>query len=232
MTRFLQLFSALAGGAMARQIALAEFLGERDWSVDLEAGIATFGGDLTYPIQLLGSESTVNDTWLWAWANPSALPPPLLEAAQQLREYGQQQKLPELTNNTFGLDVADGHRLSMLATGLARKSCYYRGPYENGALFFLVLGLPVEVFAPVTVERACTVINQVISVFEVDHRRMAETFLQEQGFALSTTADVMHAVRDDSGCLDLLFDASDRITEIEATLPGARSGGILPPPLA
>lgn len=219
MTRFSELFSALAGTAMARQIALAEFLDERSWAVDLETGSVTFGDDLTYPIQLLGTESHLNDTWLWAWANPSELPTPLLEAAQQLREYGQQQKISEFTTNTFKLEVADGHRVAMLATGLVRKTCYYRGPYENGALFFLVMGLPKEVFVPVTVERACTVINQVISVFEVDHRVMAESFLQEQGFALSTTVDGLHAVRDDSGSLDLAFDDAGRITEINATLP-------------
>ncbi len=124
MTRFSELFSALAGTAMARQIALAEFLDERSWAVDLETGSVTFGDDLTYPVQLLGTESHLNDTWLWAWANPSELPTPLLEAAQQLREYGQQQKISELTTNTFKLEVADGHRLAMLATGLVRKTCY------------------------------------------------------------------------------------------------------------
>lgn len=219
MTRFLELFSTLAGTATARQIAFAEVLGERGWAVDLETGTATFGDELTYPIQLIGTESYLNDSWLWAWANPSSIPPPLLETARQLREYGQQQKIPELTNSTFGLEVADGHRLAMLATGLVRKTCYYRGPYENGALFFLVQGVPIEVFAPVTVERACTVINQVISVFEVDHRSMAASFLQEQGFALSSTANSLHAVREDSGSVDLTLDDLGRIVEINATLP-------------
>lgn len=220
MTRFLELFSSLAGAAMARQMAFADFLGERSWAVDLTAGTVTFGEDLTYPIQLIGTESYVNDTWLWAWSNPSALPPPLLETALQLREYGQQQQIPELTNSTYALDVADGHRLTMVASGLVRKTVYYRGPYENGALYFLILGLPADVFAPVPVERACTVISQVIDAFELDHRRLVETFLHEQGFALSTVGDGLHAVRDDSSSLDLVFDTAGRITEINASLPG------------
>lgn len=221
MSRFVELFSSLAGAAMARQLAFADFLGERGWAVDLEAGTVAFGDDLTYPIQLLGTESEVNETWLWAWSNPSEIPPPLLETARQLREYGAQQQIPELTNSTFGLDVADGHRLAMLASGLVRKTVYYRGPYDGGALYFLILGLPGEVFAPVTVERACAVIGQVIEIFEVDHRCLAETFLHEQGFALSTTTDGLHAVRDDSSSLDLAFDREGRITEISASLPGA-----------
>ncbi len=220
MTRFVELFSSLAGAAMARQMAFADFLGERSWEVDLDAGTVTFGDELTYPIQLIGTESYIKNTWLWAWSNPSEIPPPLLETARQLREYGAQQQLLELTNSTFGLDVADGHRLSMLASGLVRKTVYYRGPYEGGALFFLILGLPPEVFAPVAVERACSVISQVIETFEVDHRRMAETFLHEQGFALSAIEGGLHAVRDDSSSLDLAFDSEGRVTELSASLPG------------
>lgn len=221
MTRFVELFSTIAGAAMARQMAFADFLSDRSWNVDLAAGTVTFGEELTYPIQLIGTESYANNTWLWAWSNPSQIPPPLLETARQLREYGEQQRIPELTNSTFSLEVADGHRLAMLASGLVRKTVYYRGPYENGALFFLILGLPPEIFAPVPVERACTVMSQIIDIFEVDHRRLAETFLHEQGFALSTTGGGLHAVRDDSSSLDMTFDTEGRIIEINASMPSS-----------
>jgi hypothetical protein len=217
MNRFSQLFATVAGSAMARQMAFADFLGDRNWSVTLDEGQVHFGDDLVYPLQLIGTEAQHNDTWLWAWANPSAIPLPLLEAAEQLRQYGEQHHLPELTERSCGLDVADGHRLSMVASGLVRKTCYYRGPYEGGSLFFLVLGLPIELFARVTAERACTVISQLIETFEVDHRLLAESFLQDQGFALSAVGDGLHAVRDDGSALDLAFDAAQRITEIEAT---------------
>lgn len=218
MSRFLELFSSLAGAAMARQMALADFLGERSWSVDLNVGQVSFGDDLVCPIQLLGTESYVNDTWLWAWSNPSDIPPPLLETSRQLKEYGEQHQIPELTNSTFPLSQVDGHQLSMLASGLVRKTVYYRGPYESGALYFLILGVPADVFAPSPVERICAVIGQVIETFEVDHRRMAEAFLHEQGFALTTVGSGLHAIRDDGGTLDFAFDDAGRITELNASV--------------
>lgn len=216
MHRFAQLFATVAGSAMARQLQFADYLGERRWSVNLNEGQVRFGDDLAFPMQLIGTESQHDDTWLWAWANPSAIPIPLIEAAEQLRQYGEQHHLPELAERSCSLSVADGHRLSMVASGLVRKTCYYRGPYEGGALFFLVLGLPVELFARVAVERACTVLGQLISEFEVDHRLLAESFLQDQGFALSAVGHTLHAVRDDGSKLDLTFDELSRITEIEA----------------
>lgn len=224
MTRFQELFSSLAGSAMARQMQLADFLGDRGWSVDLTAGEATFGTDLRYPIQLLGTESHLNDTWLWAWANPSDLPTTLLEAAEQLRDYGQQQSVMELSQANLDLAVANGHQLSMVASGLVRKTCYFRGPYENGALYFLIFGLPAELFQRSPVERVCTALMQVLESFEhLDHRIAAETFLQEQGFALSTIGDCLHAVRDDASTIDLTFESEGRITEVKGMIPGPAS---------
>ena len=54
------------GAAFARQLALAEHIGERDWQIDLTEGVATFGDDLRYQVQLLGTESHLDNTWLWA----------------------------------------------------------------------------------------------------------------------------------------------------------------------
>jgi hypothetical protein len=57
----------------------------------LAAGIATFGDDLRFPLQLLGSESHLGGTWLWAWADAqSNLPPALLHLAGWPRDYGVQ----------------------------------------------------------------------------------------------------------------------------------------------
>jgi hypothetical protein len=76
---FDDLFAQHVATAMARQVALADLIGERNWSVDLSAGHATFGDDLRFAIQLLGTESQGDGTWLWAWANAeSNLPPALL----------------------------------------------------------------------------------------------------------------------------------------------------------
>src|SRR5919108_6022775 len=57
--------------AFDRQLRLAEVVGERDWQLDQDRGVLTFGDDISLDAQILGSASDRSGTWLWAWANPS-----------------------------------------------------------------------------------------------------------------------------------------------------------------
>ncbi len=214
MPSFQDLFAQHVATAMARQLALADLLGPRDWQVDLAAGTATFGDDLRLEIQLLGSESHLGGTWLWAWANAeSNLPPALLHLGGWLRDYGTQVGVPELTEASFPLDRADGHRLALLASGLTGRP-YYRGPYDGGALFFHLEGVPDAVLAPVTPERALTVLSQVIQSFEVPHRTAAVAFLHQQGWQVDESPAGVLAQHPDGTHLKITFDDHGRIANL------------------
>lgn len=214
----LQLFSSYAGTAFAKQLAFADFLGERSWHVDLTLGSVSFGEDMHFPLQLIGSEAYANNSWLWAWANQaSCFPDALLSSVRQLKALGQQKNITELTEPGASLETVNGHMLAMLASGLSSKSCYYCGPYEGGALFFLVRNVPAEITGPVSVERAITVITQGISTFELEHRRFAESFLRQQKFELQATDNGFSARRQQSELI-LDFDELDRIVDIRGTI--------------
>jgi hypothetical protein len=207
--------------ALGRQFAFADYLGERSWSVDIGSGAVTFGNDLTFPIQLLGTESHGNGTWLWAWANTqSNLPPDLLRAVEWIRDYGRDQGVSELTDRSFPLATADGHKLSLLAAGLTGCG-YYRGPYEGGALFFLVEGLPATVLAPVPPVRVIRVLTEALQAYELDHRVVVESFLSQQGFALSSDAATTAASHANGSRLQVAFDGHGRVARFDANLvPG------------
>ena len=196
---------------MARQVALADLIGERDWSVDLSAGHATFGGDLRFAIQLLGTESHRDGTWLWAWANAeSNLPPALLHLCGWLRDYGGRAGIPELTEPGFPLERADGARLALVASGLTGRP-YYRGPYDGGALFFHLEGVPDP--GPVPPERVITVLSQVIQTWPLPHRRVAVAFLTQQGWAVDDRHDGLSARHPDGSTIEITFDERGRIAQ-------------------
>jgi hypothetical protein len=215
MSNLLLHLSHCAASALARQTAFADFLGERGWGVDLGAGAVTFGPDLRFPIQLLGTESELDRTWLWAWANEQSIPPGLLRAAEWLREYGLHNQIQELTQANLLLDHADGHLLAMLSAGLTGR-CYYRGPYDGGALFFLVEGVPPAVLAPVSLERTVTVMTQVLQMYDLDHRTLVENFLSQQGFAVMRTATTISARHPSGSGLQVGLDQLGRIERIQA----------------
>ncbi|MCA9269681.1 MAG: hypothetical protein KDA41_14470, partial [Planctomycetales bacterium] len=73
---FANLLSLHIGNAYAKQLAFADFLGERNWRVSISEGRVKFGNDLSYPIQLIGTEAYGDSSWLWAWANEQSNLPP------------------------------------------------------------------------------------------------------------------------------------------------------------
>jgi hypothetical protein len=215
---FQDVFAQQVAPALARQLALADLIGDGGWQVDLAAGTVTFGDGLRFPIQLLGTEGYEDGTWLWAWANEeSDIPPVLLHLCGWIREYGRQNGIPELTEASFPLTRADGHRLALLAAGLTGRA-YYRGPYEGGALFFHLENLPEQVLAPVTPERALTVIGQAIQSFELDHRLMVQAFLQQQGWQVETAPQQVIGHHPDGSEAHIDFDDQGRISHLAGQL--------------
>lgn len=220
---FSKLLSQHVGNAFAKQLAFGDFLGERNWGVNISEGRATFGEDLSYPIQLIGTEAHGDSSWLWAWANEASnLPPAILRVCSELRTIGKKHGIRELVERSYSLETANGHMIAMIASGLNPECCYYRGPYNGGALYFLVGEVPRRVTQPVAPERAITVLTEVISQFDIDHREMSVSFLQGQGFSLHDNGTHMLATRD-GGSIEIAFDSMNRIAEMGATVSPSKA---------
>lgn len=218
MPSFDQLFAEHVATGLARQLALGDLIEDRGWQLDLGTGTVTFGDDLRYQIQLLGTESHGDGTWLWAWANEASnLPPALLRLCGWLRDHGRREGIAELTEPTFPLDRADGHRLALLASGLTGR-CYYRGPYPGGALFFHLDDAPPEITAPVLPERALSVLGQVIQTFPVDHRVAVESFLRQQSWRVEAAPAALLAQHASGSTLQVDFDTLGRVSNMSGTV--------------
>lgn len=140
---FEQLFVRHGAASFDKQIYLQAMLGKSGWSFSLDEGILAFRlphETLQLSVQLLGSESTAAQTWLWSWANTdSVIPAPLLAAADQLRSLGQTDQIPEFTTEVLSLSPdVNGSRIAAIATGVARAACYFRVAYPGGVLYMLI----------------------------------------------------------------------------------------------
>ena len=222
-----QLFSQHAGSGFIKQLNFADLLGNRNWGVDLQKGTATFGDDLEFPLQLLGSEADNVQSWLWAWANEASnFPPGLLGSCENLRALGEQANIPELKEQVFKTEVADGHTLSLIASGLHSDSCYYRGPYGSGesagALFFLLNNLPPAVTEQSPPERILTAVNQVISMFDVDHRSMIKGLLASQHYQITET-DNQISSDSNRGHLAFTFNETGQLVNTTGNLNPAQT---------
>ncbi|MDQ3813354.1 MAG: hypothetical protein M3347_05330, partial [Armatimonadota bacterium] len=115
MSTLKDLLSRHIASSLFKQHTLGRFLGEHNWSISLSGGVVDFGKGRVYPIQLIGTESELSGTWLWAWANTeSSIPEQLLVCARQLRDFGEEEGIEELTQAELDSARVDGHLLAMV----------------------------------------------------------------------------------------------------------------------
>ena len=147
----------------------------------MKTGKLAFGKAIAFYPQLLGTEGTTSKTWLWSWANTmSKIPPKLIQSANTLKDYGKKHNIPEFVKASLPLDQEyHGHHFSMVASALLNANIYYRGPYENGAMFYLVKTpiFPVKIVN--TPEHIVTTITQFAAAVQTDNLRLLVTYYLE-----------------------------------------------------
>jgi TPR repeat protein len=212
---FQRLLAEHVATSLGKQRALGELLGDHRWFLDVQRGTVDFGENRVFPVQLLGTESTVSNTWLWAWANDlSEIPGHVLNASERLRELGREQAVDELTRPIFPLSPDGGHLLALVASGICQADGYYRGPYDSGAVYFLIFETGLERRRRSAQDVAMT-IQGVIMTFGVDHHAMAAAYLQQEGWAIIEESPAgLRAVGNGGEELRLRFDGAGRLAEI------------------
>ncbi len=109
------------------------------WDFSQDDGLLVFSNDDGFraecPAQIVGSYSTADESWLWAWAN-TTLEPSLTLDAQALREYGEAQGHARLTTRKWWGDVDEAWKMAALAVKLRGGQGAYRGPAGMNFVFF------------------------------------------------------------------------------------------------
>ena len=100
------------------------------WS---DAGVPKVGACIV----IVGSISTVSDSWLWSWANShfADIQTPSIE---RVREFGIQNGIPSLTEPKWTADEVDGWEMTAVSARLLESQAAYRSPAPTGALFLLL----------------------------------------------------------------------------------------------
>ncbi len=212
MDTFQKLLSEHIAFSIAKQQALGKLLGEHTWGVDLNKGVVDFGEERIFPIQMLGTESHLSKTWLWAWANTeSNIPPDILNSANKLKEID----LEIFKKSESPIEETTAHQLCMIASGVCNADAYYLGGYEGGTVAFLVYDTFLQKIPEMTPQERALVITSVLQSFETNHRLMVESFLKNLGCEMIETDTGVKGMFADGTSLSASFDSLGRITKIE-----------------
>lgn len=109
------------------------------WDLDQEVGDLIFKSDggttATTPAQIIGSFSTNDNTWLWAWDNPSIVEG-MKRDALKVKDYGQQHNIEKLTLRKWSGTEEDAWAMAALAVKITGAQGAYRGPSKNSYVYF------------------------------------------------------------------------------------------------
>ncbi|SFE10431.1 hypothetical protein SAMN05216378_2333 [Paenibacillus catalpae] len=211
-----ELLERYGGIALEKQLAMTESIGSLDWSVNMSAGTATFGDDLTFPIQILGSVSHQSNTWLWAWANAQAqISSNSLTQAIQLKAYGNKNNIPELSEKTIPVTNNEGHVIASIASGMFKNRFYYAGNYGAGTAFFTID--VTEEDLKEQPESVLTVFPQLIMTFELNHRKALSFYLKDKGFEVYESKNDSLTGISAKLTVTAHFDELNRMINLEAT---------------
>lgn len=179
---FFDLMSLSVGRMIAIQNNFGELVGENGWNVNVKDRTIKFG-DNEYKSGIFGVEDHKQSTWLWSWANvqsglPESAAAPARRAKKALPD------VPEFNTAKFELDnVHTGHNLAMVCCAVSEKNViYYRCPYDGGAVFMQVEGMPEEVFRRCTKDEFLRDFADIIKGYFCDHRLLVAGALWMNGY--------------------------------------------------
>lgn len=226
--RLLHFYDDQVGVFFDKQDRLAEVIGNNDWTYKTETGTLSFGKQFAWHAQILGSESEEKYTWRWSWANElSRLPAESTVLAQRLKQYGEKNKLVDLTTPSFPLGGrVGGWFLMTIATGLLKVPAAYCAPQDGNLTAFLLIDDPkfptLQVNEIDPIERIVRVFKQAADS-AIDPPRAFKAYLKHYGMQFETHGTTIHALQDGKVVIEAKFEYRNWLTEITAC-NGASSG--------
>jgi len=174
----------------------------------------SFGPNLDFPIQVLGTFSHSSETWLWAWANTkSGLSENITQQALQLKKYGEDQGIDLFSNNSFDFSKDELHRIGLIASGMFDASAYYIADYGQGAMLVTIKSNVLDRQYQDDHLRILSVFPQLISQFEMNHKIALQWYLEKKGYKISEQGAQFIAAKG-GDTITAEFDELSRLTNL------------------
>lgn len=214
MSKLIQHFENFALLALEKEDKLTRLVGEHFFDLDLEAGFARFGSDLAFPCQVLGTQSDNTLSWLWAWSEAQEdIPLGLIRAALEMRDWGLREGVPEASEPAVDLDRADGRMLAMIATEVCKASCFYRDPYDGGALFLLLSGSVIDGQPSLDAQRLALHLQTLSLEHEINPRQALLSYFGTKGISVDDRGTAVTCRLESGETFLMAFDDQGRILD-------------------
>jgi hypothetical protein len=209
---FLEKFGAIA---LEKQRNLFTVTGGLSWNVDMDKEEITFGDNLTFPMQVLGSFSHSSETWLWIWENKAGgYAESVMKQALLLKQYGEENNIDLLTVGKFDAVENDLHLIGMIAVEMFNSSGYYLGNYGQGTMVVTIKSDTIDQIESEELARILTVFPELISTFEIQNHKNAFTnYLAHKGYELTVNGNEIKAEKNQN-IINAVFNEDNLLVKL------------------
>lgn len=209
-----ELIERYGGIVFDKQLDFGDLIGNNNWNINIANGEISFGTNLVFPIQVLGTISHSSQTWLWAWANTkSGLTDKVIQQALELKKYGEDNEINILKNDTFDFSKEDLHLIGTIASGIHNSSAYYICDYGQGAMVVTIKSDQIDKNRKDNHFRIMTVFPQLISQFDMNHNLALTNYLTDKGYNISENGVKLTATKN-GDTVTAEFDDQSRLIKL------------------
>lgn len=212
---FEELLEQNAGLSFEKQLVFQDIIHKNPWDFDMNKGAISFGEKLTFPIQIIGTLSFENNSWLWGWANDkSNIPLSLLKQSLQIRTLGEKHDTKELITPQISTSPHFEHKIGLIASGLFASKAYYCANYGTGTMVVIITGEEIPDIDKNRLEKIPTTFSQLIGFLDANHKNTLTNYLIDRDFSIHYTENTVQGLRNNH-IIAGEFDSSGRLKRLK-----------------
>ena len=175
------IFTKYGAMSLDKQENLGQIIGENVGELDIDEGTISFGDDLTFTVQILGTLATDTGKWHWAWDNKDiGFPEDIVQEAIKIKKFGEEHNISQFTTNIFGADLLEAHIIAMTVSGIFNNDAYYAVNFDE--IVFFVTIKSSEVPKDESIERFVNVFDRFQKEFDVKPKLAFESYTKLKGY--------------------------------------------------
>lgn len=212
---FDELFEKFWFEAFENQKIFFEKIWEKNWNYDLENKIFTIWDNITFPLEILGTLSHHDETFLWAWENPGLkLHEKVIQKSLELKKFWEKEKIDIFSIGKWEISNEFFHKIAAVSVWFFDLGAYFVADYGSGAM--LVVVPKWENPNPKSPNGMEIISNfmEFISHFEVHHKNALTNYLKNKNIKFSEKNNEM-IIGIAEITLRATFDEMGRITKFE-----------------
>lgn len=214
---FNDLVNQNAGLSFEKQQNLNEITGGLAWNINLNTSTLSFG-NIDLPIEVIGSLSFNDYSWMWGWANSkSGIPENLLKSSLNIKKIGEEKQIEEFTKGHFSVEEGFEHKMGTVASGILGADAYFCANYGQGTMVLTLKSDKIPKIDNNKTEKILTTFPQVIGGMDLNHKEAFKSYLIDLNFKLNVSESKIKGLKNNK-TLVAEFDEMNRLKTLNGNI--------------